>query len=66
MAEPRVNRDTEGVEFEFLANGVPMKAHVSREALRDHCGVGEKPEGWLAAFRAHESRISERPRTQNF
>jgi hypothetical protein len=59
MAEPRVNRDTEGVDFEFMADGMPMKAHVSREALQDHCGAGEQPESWLAAFRANEDLISE-------
>ena len=62
MTEPRVNRVTEGVDFEFVADGVTRNAHVSREALQDHCGADERPESWLGAFRRNEDRICEAAR----
>ena len=58
MAEPRVNRVTEGVDFEFVVDGVVRKAHVSRAALQDHCDADERPESWVGAFRRHEDRIT--------
>ena len=58
MADALVNRDTEGVDFEFLEDGVPRKAHVSRAALQDHCGADDRPESWLEAFRRDEDRIT--------
>jgi hypothetical protein len=62
MTEPRVNRVTEGVDFELLVDGVVRKAHVSRAALQDHCGADDRPESWLGAFRRHEEQISEAAR----
>jgi hypothetical protein len=64
MADPQVNHGPEGVDFEFVADGVPRKAHVSREALEAHCGAEEQPESWLAAFRRNEDRISEAARVR--
>jgi hypothetical protein len=64
MVEPQVNHSTEGVDFEFVVDGIPRKAHVSREALEDHCGADEQPESWLAAFRRNEDRISQAARVR--
>ena len=62
MAEPRVNRVTEGVDFEFVVDGVVRKAHVSRAALQDHCGADERPESWLGALKRNEDRICQAAR----
>jgi hypothetical protein len=64
MVEPQVNHSTEGVDFEFVVDGIARRAHVSRVALEDHCGAEEQPESWLAAFRRNEDRISEAARVR--
>jgi hypothetical protein len=64
MVGPQVNHSTEGVDFEFVVDGIPRKAHVSREALEDHCGADAQPDSWLAAFRRNEDRISEAARVR--
>jgi hypothetical protein len=64
MAEPRVNHSTEGVDFEFIADGALRKAHVSRQALENHCGADPQSESWVAAFRRNEERISEAARAR--
>jgi hypothetical protein len=64
MAEAQMNRNIEGVDFEFAVEGVPKKAHVSRAALVAHCGADEQPESWLAAFRRNQDLISDAARAR--
>lgn len=57
MAEPRLNYETQGVDFDFVVDGLSVAGHISREALERIFGADEQPPSWLAAFQRNADGI---------
>lgn len=45
------------VIFQFLIDGVPYNAMISREALSEHFGAGDDPEHWVATYITNAAEI---------
>lgn len=56
-ADARLHKAVQGIDVHLKVKGRAIHAVVAREALEEHFGAGETPQGWLDAYRRNAAAI---------